>query len=596
MEIRWDLGRIYAGADAPAFAADERAAGELAAGLLRHRGTIEREDLSAGELAELLAEWERFESLASRLAGFASLQATVDQADPEKVALQRRMGETVQRWRAELVFLPLELGRIPAPALARLVEDERLAPYRHFLARQQALARYKLSEAEERVAARKDIAGRHAHVRFRQELSAKLDFGRFRVDGEERPMTEASLRSLRFHPAPEVREGARRQLLQIYRGQLDTFGFLYANVVKDHGIECELRGFARPMDAENVPNEIPGGIVDALVRINRERLAFYHELYAWRAGRLGRPRLKSSDLDAPVTAGRPPRISWEQAVDWVAGGMRAFDGRFAALGERILEETRVDATPRAGKEDGAFCAPVPERGPFVFVNFTGDLSATVTLAHELGHAIHFLLSEERQTLFGAFEMSKVLAEVASEFNELLLVDRMLAESKEPALRQALLAHMVNRFLAVVDRQLMLTEFEEAAHAESALRPLGIGFLNDTWARLCREHFGPQVDLLEEDPIGWALVPHFVFNPFYCYSYALSQIAVMALFAAYREQGSRLAPGYMELLAAGGTGSPQELLARAGVDLSRPETLRRAFDIFEGQARELMRVAGDGPLS
>jgi oligoendopeptidase F len=591
-EISWNLFRIYPDLQDPAVAADEKAATELVERLQAYRGTIAREDVTAEHLLRVIQDYERLETIAQRLRAFGYLHATVDHKNAEKTALHARLEEAQQRWSADLIFVEVELRQLPDARLAALADDPLLKPYRHFLERQRAQARYTLSEPEERVIAKKNIAGSRALVRFREEFAAKMDFGRFVIDGKERDVTQSDLMALRYNPDPAVRERARVRIFDTYDKHLDIYTFLYTSVAKDHAIECELRGHEHPMDRENVPNEIDGAIVQALIEVNRERLPMIHEFYGWKAKRLGLPKLKTSDLLVHLAKNTARKIRWDEAVEWISRAMERFSGEFATTGRRLLQEERIDAPPRKGKSGGGFCYPVPERDPFILVNYTGDIGALITLAHEVGHGIHFILSWENQKLLQAYWMSKVIAETASEFNELLLTDLLLDEISDPSIRQTLLGHMVDRFLSTVDRQLMFTEFEEAVHKEVAKKPAGVEFLNQTWTDLCRQHYGPHVDLVGPEHAGWATVPHFIFNPFYCYSYALSQVVVLALYATYREQGRDFAAGYADLLKSGGSGTPEQLLGKAGVDLQDRRVFEKAYDEFDRMLAALKRELGD----
>lgn len=173
-------------------------------------------------------------------------------------------------------------------------------------------------------------------------------------------------------------------------------------------------------------------------------------------------------------------------------------------------------------------------------------------------------------------MSKVIAEVASEFGECLLRDHILRTGCDDNLRRQVLVGEVERFIGVVFRQLAFTEFEIAAHAKAAEGPLTTEILNRTFEGIIRDQYGPDVDLVPGDGCAWATVGHFVFNPFYCYSYALSQVVVLALYRKWKREGADFLPRYLDLLRAGFSGTPSELLADAGIDLEDSAVLEEAF--------------------
>jgi oligoendopeptidase F len=583
-DVTWDLSRLYGGAADPGIARDHAEIERRVQALERHRGTIGAQE--GRGLAAILAEHEAASGLLSRLSGFTHLLACTDEQDEGKVHLREKYDELAGKWGARLVFLSLEIQKIPDDRFAALLADSALAPWRHYLRHLKVLAPHTLSEKEEQVILKKNIAGKDALVRFREEFASKMDFGRMAVDGDEREVTESELRALVRHPDAAVREAAATRIYDTYAGERDVYHFLYANIVKDHGIEREMRGYARPIDVENVSNEIAFEIVEQAIAAAHRHLAPVHEFFRWKGAALGLPRMRTCDRLAPVTGEKPKPVAWEEGRRLIDGALARFDPDFRRAAAAFFEERRIDAAVKKGKRGGGFCSPVPEDDPYILVNYTDDADSMLTVAHELGHAVHFAFSRREQRLFQAYGMSKVIAETASEFFEAILSDYLVDTVKDPALERYLLGHDIDRFLSVVNRQLHFTEFELAAHGEAVEGPVGAEALSVHWERLSRAYYGPHVDLLPGERIGWATIPHFFFNPFYCVSYALSHVVVLALYARYKRTGAGFVPGYRELLAAGWSGTPEELLRKAGVDLRDP----RVYDDAYGElARRIERL-------
>lgn len=585
--VRWDLTRLYSGHDDPKLAADSRDLDARVKAFARHRGAVAAADARA--LRALLEEFEGLGMAVERLRGFAELLASTDQHEAKRGALRDQISEKASGWSADLVFFDLELKKLPEERAKALLASTELAPYRNYLTRLRALARYTLSEAEERVIVKKNVAGHDALVHFREEFASKVDFSAT-IEGKERKTESDLLGVLRTSSSPESRAAAANRVYGVYRQHEDVFLFLYKNVVKDHAIECELRGYERPIDVENVRNEVPFEVVSALVQSTRKHLPLAHEYFRWKGRALGLPRLRTCDRLAPVPL--PGGKSAEHAVAWPEGRhmvercLETFDPDFLRLGERFFDEGRIDAASVPGKRGGGFCYPIPERDPWILVNYTDDIESTFTLAHEVGHGIHFMLSARAQRYLQAFEMSKVLAETASEFNESLLLDRLLEETTDDALKVHLLTHACDGFLGVVNRQVCFTEFEIAAHDRAKTGSLSLDFCKDTWTKLSQEYYGPHVELMADEPWAYSAIPHFVFNPFYCLSYALSQVAVLALYGSWKKKGRSFVPGYRALLEGGGSGTPVDLLLRAGVDLRDPGNLDRAFETFQSHVERL----------
>ncbi len=596
-DVRWNLAALYRGPDDPAIARDETEVDRLVEAFQSYRGSIAAAESGDGSehpdaphVERVLRDFEQIQIRIDRLSSFAGLAAAANQEDPRLAALQARMQERARRWSVQIVFVELELRRLPLSALARLAESAPLRRFRHYLRYQASLARHTLGETEEQIIMKKNIGGRDAQVRFREEYAARLDFGTLAVDGQERPMTLASLIALQESSDPELRFRARTRINDTFRAQLPIFAFLYGNVVKDHGVEAELRSYAEPIEVENVPNEIPGEVVRNLIAVARKHLPSLHAYYRWKASKLGVARLRTCDLMAPMPGTTSATIPWTSCRNLVEDAFRRLDPSLAREVGLFFEEERLDAGPRSAKRGGAFCAPIPGGKPYVLLSYTETLNSLVTLAHELGHGIHFVLSGAEQAYLQAFNMSKVIAETASEFGECLLRDHILETTKDPALRRQVLVSEVERYVNVVFRQLLFTEFELAVHEKAARGPLTADLLCDLWEGLAREHYGPDVDLLEGDRVGWSIVGHFVFNPFYCYSYALSQVVVMALYGRWKRQGARFLPRYLELLRSGWSGTPAELLSKAGIDLADPEVLEEAFREFGERIRAAKEAA------
>jgi oligoendopeptidase F len=583
-DVTWDLGRLYSAIDDPAIARDHAAVEAGICALERHRGTIEAG--IARHVSSVLEELEGVTRLWDRLASFAQLAACVAENDEAKVAFRERYDEISRRWQARVIFVSLEIQRIPEDRFARLLDDPVIAPYRHYVRHLKKLAPHTLSEKEEQVILKKNIAGKDALVRFREEYAAKMDFGRLTVDGEDREMTESELRALSIHPDPNTREAAARRIYETYARSQEIIHFLYSNIVKDHGIEREMRGYRRPIDVENLANEIELEIVEQAIAAARRHLPLVHEFFRWKGQILGLPRMRTCDRNAPITGRKPAPIRWDEGRRRIAEALERFDPEFEAIARRFFDERRIDAAVHKGKRGGGFCAPIQEEDPFILVNFTDDVDSVMTVAHELGHGVHFALARRAQRPIQAYGMSKVIAETASEFFEALLADYLIETSRDPVLERYLLGDEIDGFLGTVNRQLMFTEFELAAHAEAEKGPVRAEALSAHWERLSREYYGPHVDLLPGERIGWSTIPHFFFNPFYCVSYALSHVVVLALYARYKQAGRDFVPGYRELLAAGASGTPEELLKKPGIDLRDPRVYDDAYGEFARRVERL----------
>ncbi len=226
---------------------------------------------------------------------------------------------------------------------------------------------------------------------------------------------------------------------------------------------------------------------------------------------------------------------------------------------------------------------LPSQTPRVLLHYTAKVRDVATMAHELGHAVHSLLAEDHSVL--TQHACLPLAETASVFAEQLLTARLLEENDDPSVRRELLAGQMDDIYATVMRQAYFTRFEIAAH--QALADGGaVDSLDELYFDTLREQFGDAVELSDDFRQEWVTIPHIYHTPFYCYAYSFGQLLVLALYQRYRQQGADFVPGYIEMLAAGGSAPPVEVLAAAGVDPTDPEFWRGGFAVVAGIVDEL----------
>ena len=245
----------------------------------------------------------------------------------------------------------------------------------------------------------------------------------------------------------------------------------------------------------------------------------------------------------------------------------SFSPELGALAGRFFDERRIDAPVRPGKRGGAFCASaVPSVFPYVLLNYTSRRRDVLTLAHELGHGVHFALAARQ----GIFHQSTplTLAETASVFGETIVFGRLLEEDSSPASRLALLAENLEDTIATVFRQVAMNRFEELVHtARREQGELSVERFGELWAESQAEMLGDSVELTEGYRTWWSYIPHFIGSPGYVYAYAYGQLLALSVYERYEQSGAELVPRYLELLAAGGSRSPRGARARSSASTS-----------------------------
>ena len=571
--MEWDLSDLYLSPEDPNLERDLAEALNLAS-------SLDPKDLLHPSRAEgLFRRYEEALEKAYKPLNYASLYFATRTQDPVAKALLDRVRNRYTEVRNRLVPLEVALRKLPEEAFQALLEHPGLADLRHFLQRQRAFAPHTLSEREEELLNLKGLVGRSAWSQFYTEYT-----GRFRFRVGERELTEMEVRALRRDPDPKVRREAHRELYGKLMAEAPTLSAVFNAVFLDYLQDLRLRGYRHPLEPVALRDEVEVKDIEALLEATRAHYPLVEAYYRWKARRLGLEKTPSPDLLAPL-AKEKPKVPFEEAQDLVLTAFHRFSPEVGRIAREFFEKRWIDVYPRPGKRGGAFCSGgLPSTHPYVLLNHTDDLDAAHTLAHELGHGVHFYLARKQRLLnFGA---STPLAETASVFAEILL-DDLLLERLSPEERTLLLAERVEDAIGTLFRQVMYTFFERRsleARREAALSPEAFhGIWQEEQGRL----YGDAVDWTELDQAAWAGIPHFVHYRFYTYSYALGYLVVLALYGKYQEEGKAFVPKYLGILEAGESQSPKEILAQAGVDLASEAFFQYGFGVLESWLKALL---------
>jgi len=288
---------------------------------------------------------------------------------------------------------------------------------------------------------------------------------------------------------------------------------------------------------------------------------------------------------------------WEEARDLVLDSFGSFSGDIEALTRRFFDERWIDAPVRPGKRGGAFCASaVPSVHPYVMLNFTFKRRDVLTLAHELGHGLHFALAAKQGILQQGTPLT--VAETASVFGETIVFGRLLERAQTPESRLSLLAEAIEGAIATVFRQTAMNRFENAVHTtRRAEGELSVARFAELWTETQGEFFGDAVELTDGYRAWWSYIPHFIGTPGYVYAYAYGQLLALAVYARYLEEGEAFVPRYVEMLGAGGSMLPEDLGRIVGVDLTDPgfwaaglDLVAKRLDDAEAAARDAGRLS------
>jgi oligoendopeptidase F len=583
--VAWDLSDLYAGADDPAIdrhldEADARAA-KLAE---QYRGRVA--DLTPGELRTLVEEYERITELASRVGMYAYLLWSANTGDAARGALLQKARERESRLSQTLVFLKLEWANAPDKKAAKLMADPALEQYVHWLEVARRDRPYLLTEPEEKILAEKAVTGRSAWVRF---FDQTVSAARYELDGEMVPM-EIILSKAAYDPDREMRKKAAASFTTGLRDLAPVTTYVFNNILADKASDDRLRGYPTWITARNMGNEVDDSAVEALIDAVIARYDVVARYYHLKRDLLGYDELFDYDRYAPLPAA-DRRYAWEEGRDIVLSAYGEFHPRLASIAQTFFDQNWIDAPVRPGKMGGAYCYPLGgEVHPYVMLNYEANPRDVMTLAHELGHGVHGVLAQPQGVLQANTPLTT--AETASVFGEMLVFQDLVARETDPEVRLALLTGKIEDAFATIFRQVSMNRFEDAIHtARRGEGELATERLTELWLTTQRDMFLNSVTMTDDYGIWWSYVSHFIHAPGYVYAYAFGNLLVLALYARYQEVGEEFATGYLDMLAAGGSDWPHEIVKPFGVDLTDPAFWNEGLQILDEMVTEAEELAG-----
>jgi oligoendopeptidase F len=560
-EVLWQLSDLYGNEEDPVLEADIQWCVQEAQAIRgRFRGQVAT--LGSTELLGLVVRLEALDCRITRLATFAFLNFTTQMENSGAGALEQRIEELASLCKKDVVFFELEWNVIPSEIAARLLAASELAGYRHYL---EALRRYlphQLSELEESLLLEYAPVGRSSWNTLFGKVLSGLRFG------EKKRVEEEILTDL-HHQDREVRRQAADDLTAGLQGQSHILTHIFNTLAADKMIDDRLRRHETWVHSMNLDNELTDTTVETLVQSVTSRYDIVQRYYRVKKELLHLDELTDYDRYAPLPALPSQIIGWDECKSMVLHSFGDFSGELATIAERFFTEKWIHAPVISGKRGGAFAHPcVPEVHPYVMVNYTGTLNDVSTVAHELGHGVHQVLAAGR----GHFNSDTplVLAETASVFAEMLVFQSQLALLTDAAQKRAFICQKLESIFATVFRQTAMNRFEKLMHEGRRNKgELSSELLSEYWLQTQHQMFGDSVTLRSDYGIWWSYIPHFLATPGYVYSYAFGELLVLALYGLYQQHGDPFVALYTELLAAGGSASPYELLKPFGINLDDP---------------------------
>jgi oligoendopeptidase F len=530
--------------------------------------------LDPSGFADLLAQLGRLRDEISRVSAYLALRvASGEEKDDSLDALVRAQATLMEV--VEIVrFFELEWLSMPERGARRILDNPSVSRDRHFLMEMRRFRPHMLSAEEEAaIAAREPVATEAWAYLQRMTLSS------LRIPSGPAELTIDEALAARHDADRTTRVETLRALYEALRAHADVLAHCYDTVVADRLALDRLRGFKHPRFQADLENQIDPALVDEVLQSVEAHYAWARTWFRTKAGWLGLQRLTIADELAPL--GESPTTPWPEGAALIIDSLKELSPEIARVAEKLFAGGAIDAQPRHGKSTNAFCMATGTRSiPYVSANYTGRFQDLVKLAHELGHALHYVTAGRHQTPL-SFDASILVSELGATFLELYVWDRAVRCAAGDRSRLHLAAERLQASHDAVFRQTMITRFEEEAYR---LRSEGVRLsadrLSTAWLERSQERYGSDIELTDGYGLDWARVEHIVHGRFYNYAYVMAHLASLAMLHADRE-GSSIGSRWVGLLERGGSAGFTELMEDLGLS-GRESPWELAFQELDRQ--------------
>jgi oligoendopeptidase F len=584
----WELSDLYKGFDDPQFEQDLQALLQKAA-VFRQNYCGQVNHLTPEEIARCLQQLEALSEKYSYLDTFVTLVLCADPRNTETKQYLDEVKIALTRIQNQLLFFNLELQDLEHSKFEELQASPALQDYSHYLNRLTEFRAHRLPEEGERTRNRDSITGRQAFLELYLVHRGGQDYESVTMPDGNTVEIEAELEALLFHPDAGVRYDAYRSLRQGMEPHNRLYGFILNTIAQDHRIESQMRGYPSTFYKQLLASEVPESVFRAVMDGTGDRFNLFQGYYQLKGKALGQ-KIRTCDLHAPWTADEQLlAVDYKTGVETLLEALKHFDILYANRAADYFSNRWVDAKVRAGKGSGVFHFPTYPKHSYLLLSYTNEYHSLFTLAEQLGQGLHFARACDRQTYFNS-KPPLMLAEVAANFNKLLLLDYLLKQAgDDKRLRQVLLTQQLEDHLNLLFGASTISRLEVAIHERAIPCSFDHHFVNEQWLKLYRELCGDAVEVLPEHQYDWARINQIYTKPFSAYQYTAASIVSLVCYQKYQETGADFILGYLDLLGAGGSMNQVDALRKyVEVDIEDPTTISGALDYVEELIEELQQ--------
>ncbi|MCD6104669.1 MAG: M3 family oligoendopeptidase [Thermosipho sp. (in: Bacteria)] len=580
--MKWDLSVFYKSVDYSFIKNDLEHFLTKTKKLVENCENKINESIDAETAKKLFIEIENILDGFSRPMQFSSLLFSEDTSNTKYQQLYSLSSQYYSKIQELLSPLNSEFAKLSDEKLKSLSNE--IPEYSNFFNKILEEKKHILSKDGEKILAATSISRRDAIAELYEKITSSYTF-EIEIDGKVQHLTDSEIRSLRRSPDGELRKKAMKTLFEKYEKDNLVINGLYNIVVKDYDTEARLRNYKKPISMRNMENRVSDESVEKLIEVTVNNVDIVHKYYEWKSEKMNET-LTPADIYAPLNKS-PKKYSFEEAKEIVLDAYFEFDEKAGKIVKEFFDGKRIHSEISKGKMGGAFCSYyTPKIKPFVLVNFTGQMSDVMTLAHELGHGLHGTLSS-KQTFLN-YHTPLTMAEIASVFGEFLVFEKLKNQLTGED-KKFFIASKLEEIFATMFRQNMFARFEIKSHDLISKQGMATwDELSDIYEKELKLMFGNSVKITPEYRFEWSTIPHFYHTPFYVYAYNYANCLVIALYEKYLEEGKTFVPKYLELLESGGKDKPERLLKKVGININEEKFWQKAFDFLGKMLKEVVQ--------
>lgn len=583
MKTNWDLEKyFYTDINCKEFNTDIEVYKDLSDKYIEHFKNNSLKNASIDDILTMFEMNNEIEKVLYKLWLYISFRNTLNTQDQEVLKKKAELTNLYMDISQRSLFITEDIKELGYDKLIEYSNDNRLINYKNYLVQLANSIKFMLPMEIENVILSKDNTGSTILSNIRGELTNSFMF-----EYRDEYLNDSEISAKLLDIDEQVRKEAFLSIRKVYSNKQNqiVLGNIYKGIVKDKVLEDKMRGIEYVMQTRNISEELSKETVDTLIDTVKHSYPIYHKYLKLKALALGKEKLQEWDRHAPYINSNIPKYPIDEGMKLYLNIIKDFDTDFYTYSKEMFDEGRVDIYPSNGKRGGAYAHYTKYTPSFVMLNYTETLNDVLTLAHELGHAIHGELAKCQESVVYKSPLS--LAETASIFNETLLFDKLLGHAKDDD-KIAMLIERLDAVFGTVFRQIMYTMFEQEVH-ENFRNNIDMNYtdFNKLWDKYSKQLYGDSITYttLPEENSVWSAIPHIFETPFYCYTYAFGNILSLAIYEKCKED-KEFKNVYKDILKSGGSIPTEELLLSNGIDVTKPEFYSMGMKSIENLVSEL----------